>query len=184
MARPGPAPVPTSERIRLGETRPSRLNFDEPLPIGQPDRPEDMDEGAARVWDRVVADAPTGLLTALDADLIRLYCEAISRYAIANQIYRASPLVKRGWYISQDDDPLSPTFGQDVRHPIYVKNPMHQVVRDNAEQIRFLARELGFSPSARVNLHVGLASGHALPFEGDLGASARVRFLRSVNDDD
>ena len=30
-----------------------------------------------------------------------------------------------------------------------VKNPLHQIVRDNADLIRAFARELGFTPSAR-----------------------------------
>ena len=35
-----------------------------------------------------------------------------------------------------------------------VKNPLHQVVRDDADQIRQFARELGLSPSARAGLWV------------------------------
>jgi len=30
-----------------------------------------------------------------------------------------------------------------------VKNPLHQIVRDDADLIRAFARELGFTPSAR-----------------------------------
>ena len=35
-----------------------------------------------------------------------------------------------------------------------VKNPLHQVVRDNADEVRLFARELGLSPSARAGLRV------------------------------
>jgi phage terminase small subunit len=35
-----------------------------------------------------------------------------------------------------------------------VRNPLHQIVRDNAMLIRSFGRELGFLPSAREGLHV------------------------------
>ena len=33
-----------------------------------------------------------------------------------------------------------------------IKNPLHQVVRDDADLVRAFARELGFTPSARSSL--------------------------------
>ena len=36
-----------------------------------------------------------------------------------------------------------------------VKNPLHQIVRDNALLVRALARELGLTPAARVGLRGG-----------------------------
>jgi phage terminase small subunit len=34
-----------------------------------------------------------------------------------------------------------------------VKNPLHQIVRDNATLVRQLAGDLGLSPAARTSLH-------------------------------
>jgi phage terminase small subunit len=39
-----------------------------------------------------------------------------------------------------------------------VKNPLHQIVRDNAILQRAFARELGLTPSARTGLAVGMDS--------------------------
>lgn len=174
MGRRGPAPTPTTERIHQGETRPSRINHEEPIPVGDPYQPYDLAPAAEAVWKRVVRDAPPGLLTSLDTDVLRLYCEAVARYVEAQTIYNRAPLVRRGWFWQWDEEKKA-----DVRAPLWVKNPIHQVVRDNAEMIRLLARELGFTPSARVNLHVTVAASAALPFEAELGPPARLRLLRA-----
>jgi P27 family predicted phage terminase small subunit len=179
----GKVAKPTVQKMHDGETRPSRLNFDEPMPKGDPWRPDDMVPAAEKVWDRIIKDAPIGLLTSLDTEILRLYCEAVARYVEAQKIYHAAPLVRRGWYVSTNDTPGSANFGKDERVPIYVKNPAHQVMRDNAEQVRLLARELGFSPSARANLHIQIAGGPGVtPLDADLGEPARLRLLRTGTD--
>jgi phage terminase small subunit len=38
------------------------------------------------------------------------------------------------------------------RDGLLVKNPLHQIVRDNADAIKKYARELGLTPAARVGL--------------------------------
>jgi P27 family predicted phage terminase small subunit len=98
--------------------------------------PTDMDADAKAVWRRVIsAMGKTGVIRLPDSDILRCYCEAVSRYAQAARLYAASgPLVRR-------DGGL-------------VKNPLHQVIRDDSDQIRLFARELGLSPSARAGLHV------------------------------
>ena len=137
MGRRGPAPTPTKVKILRGETRPSRVNYNEPIPSADvPAMPPDMDAEAKAVWQRVTASlAHTGVIRAPDADGLRCYCEAVSRYAGAARLYAQSgPLVKtRGGL---------------------VKNPLHQIIREDGEQIRLFGRELGLSPSARAGLHV------------------------------
>ncbi len=68
-----------------GETRPSRLNRHEPMPSSDaPKMPTDMDAEAKIVWRRVLRDMrTTGVIRAADADILRCYCEAVSRYAQA-----------------------------------------------------------------------------------------------------
>lgn len=92
-----------------------------------------MSDEARVVWDRMLADfGATGVLTGVDADVLRVYCEAVVRYEVAARLLEASgPLVK------------------GARSGELVKNPLHQVVRDNADLVRMFARELGFTPSAR-----------------------------------
>lgn len=56
------------------------------------------------------------------------------------------------------------------------KNPVHQVVRDNADHIRLLARELGLSPAAGTSLQ--LLPGAELPdIDAELGPPPRLRVV-------
>jgi P27 family predicted phage terminase small subunit len=158
MGRRGPAPTPTKIKRQQGETRPGQLNYDEPQPrLAPPKMPPDMNSAAKRVWRRVLADMPKDVIVAADADVLRCYCEAVARYAQAQSIYeRSGVLLNRGGDL--------------------VKNPLHQVVRDNSESIRLFARELGLSPSARAGLHVADARG-AMTIDDDLGPPPRLRVM-------
>ncbi len=136
MGTRGPIPKPTRLKLLAGETRPSRVNYAEPIPGGGPlTPPEDLREEARVVWERVVdALGPTGVLTGADRDILRLYCEAWARYSEAETaLSRSGPLMA----------------GRDG---LLVKNPLHQIVRDNADAIKKYARELGLTPAARVGL--------------------------------
>jgi P27 family predicted phage terminase small subunit len=93
--------------------------------------PTDMDVEAQTVWDRVVGSDSTGLIRAADADVLRAYCESVARYQYASRaLAQSGPLVRgpRG----------------DL-----VRNPLHQVVVDNADKIRQFAYALGLSPAGR-----------------------------------
>lgn len=139
MGERGPAKTPTKLKLLRGETRESRLNREAPKPQGsQPRMPRDLDAAARAVWIRQTkAMRLTGVLTLVDSDTLRAYCEAVARYVQAQKLYRTrGPLVA------------------GARKGELVKNPLHQVVRDNAMLIRLLGRELGFVPSAREGLHV------------------------------
>jgi P27 family predicted phage terminase small subunit len=140
MGKRGPAPMPTKLKILHGEKRKARLNHDEPQPRANlPKRPSDLSDEAASVWRRIMRDfGATGVITAVDADALRAYCEAVVRYQYAaKKLEESGPLVR----------------GQ--RSGELVKNPLHQIVRDNADLLRQFARELGLTPSARTGLHVG-----------------------------
>ena len=73
MGRRGPAPTPTAVKLARGETRPSRVNYDEPTPRRRPPTmPKDIDPEARKVWRRVLREmSETGVITAADADLLR-----------------------------------------------------------------------------------------------------------------
>jgi P27 family predicted phage terminase small subunit len=98
----------------------------------------------------------SGLIAAADAHVLRLYCEAWSRYrqAAAELYGKSAPLLNGGGHLA--------------------KNPLHQVVRDNADHVRLLARELGLSPAARASLQ--LLPGAELPdIDAELGPPPRLR---------
>ena len=138
MGARGPAPMPTKLKVLRGETRPSRVNRNEPAAGGRPRMPADMSEDSKRVWRRVIRDfGSSGVLTGADTDALRAYCEAVARYVqAARTLEQSGPLVR------------------GARHGELIKNPLHQVVRDNAILIRAFARELGLTPSARSGLEV------------------------------
>jgi len=92
-----------------------------------------MSAAAKYVWQRVISEQAPGVILAVDRDMLRVYCEAVVRYEESAVLYAES-------------SPLVSTRGN------LVKNPLHQVVRDNADQVRQLAHELGLSPSARANM--------------------------------
>jgi P27 family predicted phage terminase small subunit len=159
LGRRGPAPLPTKVKILRGETRPSRVNYREPIPSPDvPKMPADMDPAAKAVWRRVTGSmGHTGVIRVPDSDILRCYCEAVSRYAQAARLYAGS--------------------GPLVRHPGgLVKNPLHQVIRDDGEQIRMFARELGLSPSARAGLHVEPEHNFG-SIDPDLGLPPRLRAI-------
>jgi len=137
MGDRGPSKMPTALKILHGETRPSQTNRTAPKPRGnRPIMPRDLEPAARKVWRRsMAAMGQTGVLTAADRDSFRAYCEAVVRYEeAATLLARSGPLVK------------------GARTGDLIKNPLHQIVRDNAMLIRLFARELGFLPAAREGL--------------------------------
>jgi P27 family predicted phage terminase small subunit len=97
--------------------------------------PADMCPAAKIVWQRVLRTWGP-VIKVSDADCLRCYCEAVARYNVASRLYDKTGPVVAG-------------FGGAM-----VKNPLHQIVRESAEQVRAFARELGLTPSARAGLKV------------------------------
>ena len=139
MGRRGPAPAPDAAKLRRGEMRPSRLNGLEPLPrASEPTLPKGMDERAKAVWRQVRrAMAGSGVITAADGYVLRAFCEAVSAYERDVALLTGSGPVITG------------ARGREL-----VRNPLHQIVRDDRDALRLLARELGLSPAARANLQI------------------------------
>ncbi len=131
--------MPTALKVLHGERRPSLLNRAAPKPrSNRPTMPLDMSAEAKTVWRRIMRDfGAKGILTAVDADSFRAYCEAVVRYVQAARTLEASGPLVRG-----------------ARTGELVKNPLHQIARDNAILMRAFARELGFLPAAREGLTV------------------------------
>jgi len=170
MGRRGPQPIPTAEKIRRGETRPSVLNLTEPIPRQVTPRiPVGMSPAARAVWTRILRETPKGQLVAADTDIIVAYCEAVVRYRRASKAYGDSVGILKG----RDGGPVA--------------NPLHRIVRDWSAEIRVLARELGLSPAARAGLHIEGEGGLAEGIEGAIGQSPRMRVMaggRQAADDE
>jgi P27 family predicted phage terminase small subunit len=127
-----------------GERRPSQINYLEPKPepVHYPAPPEEMDEVAQEVWRTTYAALePAGVITSADLELLRLYSEAVARYRQAAALYTRLGAMVRG------------------QKGEMVKNPLHQVVRDNADLVKALSRELGLTPSSRASLRSGSEGG-------------------------
>ena len=141
MGRRGVPPLPTPLKLLRGETREQRLNRHAPKPTGgKPIMPSGMTPRAQRVWRRQIAAlGETGILTTVDGDSLRAYCEAVDRYIQAAELLAASPPLVEG-------------------QKGIVRNPLHQITRDNAMLMLQFARNLGFLPSAREGLHVNQES--------------------------
>jgi len=136
MVKRGPAPKPTNLRLLQGETRPSRVNHDEPQPANKEPVPAEWFTPAVReVWDRTVRELRImHLLAAADQDALAVYCQSVVNYQEAVKLVNAAGLVMRG------------------RDGGVVKNPAIQMVRDFGAQVRVMANEFGLTPAARVGL--------------------------------
>ena len=134
---PGRPRKPTKLKILSNTLEPSREHGRvEPEPVDVPiERPASMSDEAGALWDRIMNDySHTGVLTRIDTEALRAYCDFATRYEqAAIGLDKSSPLVR--------------TTRGDL-----VKNPLHQIARDNAMVMLRLARELGFTPSARASL--------------------------------
>jgi P27 family predicted phage terminase small subunit len=136
MGARGPAPKPTKLRVLHGETRPSRINADEPQPAKmEPTPPEWLNAKALVVWERTVYQLRVmSMLTAADGDALAVYCQSVVNYEEAVRLVNAAGYIIRG----RDGNP--------------VKNPAVQMVRDFGAQVRVMAGEFGLTPAARVGL--------------------------------
>ena len=163
MGRRGPVPEPVAAKLARGETRPSRVNRMEPIPPrSRPTMPTDMDAESQAVWRAVLRAQARDVILAADAEVLRCFCEAVSLYRQSvRMLASSSPLVKG-------------------RHEL-IKNPLHQIVRDNRDAVRLFARELGLSPAARASLQVAAGPGAFGDIDDEIGLSPRA--LRLVAGD-
>jgi P27 family predicted phage terminase small subunit len=146
--KPGPAPAPTKLKLLRGNPRGENLNRDEPEPTpGKPDKPEGLHPIASAAWDRIVDELDRlGMLTKIDRDALKVYCEAVATHDLAVELVRqAGVLVRRG--------------GRENGEA--VKNPALQIVRDQAHIIRSFGAAFGLTPSDRSRLTVPMSDPHA-----------------------
>ena len=152
--------MPSTLKRLHGETRPSRLNYREPLPRRTtPQPPAELDAGAKRIWRRTIREMPAGVITAVDADALACYCEAVVRYRqSAALLARSAPLIR------------------GARAGDLIANPLDRITRGWADQVRLFARELGLTPSARAGLHMEI-SPFSSSVEDEIGLPPRFRVV-------
>ena len=132
--------TPTALKVLRGETRKSRLPKAEPKPkTGALRMPEGMSARAQAFWNAALEDfGQSGVLFPADGSELRLWAEAMARYVwAAEQLETTGPLIR------------------GARKGDLIKNPLHQIVKDNAVLAHNLARSLGLNPSGRASLTVG-----------------------------
>lgn len=138
MGERGPGKMPTKLKVLHGETRKGRLNEHEPQGKGRPTMPSGMTPGARSVWRRVMRNfGHTGVITDTDRDILQIYCESVDRYNDAKRRYIEMGALVPG-----------------ARNGDLIKNPIHQILRDNEMVVRAFARELGLTPSARAGIEI------------------------------
>jgi len=146
MGERGPAPKPTRLRVLHGG-HPERINRDEPQPAKLPvETPDFLSELAERKWDALAPHLEAmGVLTAVDVDLLAAYCESYARWRrVVTMAAKSPPVFNRG----------------EEGEMLLVRNPLWAQVRDATSELRVLAREFGFTPSARSGLRAEQGMAH------------------------
>lgn len=138
MGQRGPARDPVALSVLKGGAQAERATTTARVADEPPVAPGYLSPEGLLVWERVMAGVLAArTIKSVDADVLGAYCEAVARHAEAARILRnAGPLVK------------------GRRDGEFVKNPLHQIVRDNVLLMRALARELGLTPAARAGIEI------------------------------
>lgn len=141
MGKRGPAPMPTQLRVLHGETRPSRINRNEPKIVdGEPQPPPWLSAQARPFWDYVLqALHGSKVLTIADRDAVAVYCEHMVNWSEMKATLRA--LGAGGGYMLRG-----------ARTGELVKNPLVAMIKNEALLCDRLRQELGMTPSARTGL--------------------------------
>ena len=130
--------LPTEIKRIKGTLQACRTNPREPRPVGGlGDPPDYMSDSAKEAWRYAIANAPPGLLTALDAAVLERWanCAALYREALA-KINRAGV---SGMLIKTPSGTLR-------------RSPLMDVIRDLAAEMKGYEGDMGFTPAARVRV--------------------------------
>jgi P27 family predicted phage terminase small subunit len=128
----GAKPKPTHLKVIAGNPGKRKLNAHEPkptAPLAGP--PAWLTPSQLATWNTVVADAPLGLLTALDAKTLLVYVIATDLHAQAVQ-----EVASAGMMVTTNSGDL-------------MQNPHMAVINRQAVILLKAAAEMGLTPSAR-----------------------------------
>jgi P27 family predicted phage terminase small subunit len=136
MPRTGRPSAPTHLKVLRGD-RESRINRKAPTPTAETVRPPiALSSGAREVWDRLAPDlVEKKVLTAWDADLFVVFCEATARFYECSKHLDAE-LVAEG----------------STGSPI--KSPYWQILRDCEAMMSRVGGRFGLTPADRSALSI------------------------------
>lgn len=82
----GRKPVPTTLRILRGNPRQHKINRREPRAKPVKSAPAWLNPSAKREWRRIAKEAPRGLITQIDRQILAQYCQNVARIAELERI--------------------------------------------------------------------------------------------------
>ena len=142
----GRKPVPTEIKKIKGTLQKCRNRRPQPQPGGfLGDPPDYMSDSAKEAWRYAIANAPPGLLTALDAAVLERWANCASLYREAlGKINRAGV---SGMLIKAPNGTLR-------------RSPLMDVIRDLATEMKGYETEMGFTPASRSRVTMPETAGH------------------------
>jgi P27 family predicted phage terminase small subunit len=143
--RPGPRPTPTRLRVLKGETKPSRVNPNEPqVADGEIDPILQLSAPGRAVFDALVAKmAGSKILTPVDGPLLGVFAELLVEAHEMTWHLRVTSAKEEAAYMVN---------GQRLAER--VKNPLVGMIRQHRSLLRAYAQEYGLTPASRVGLVV------------------------------
>lgn len=136
-------PTPTHIKLLTGKRGKLPINKKEPKPKGDLfTPPEHLNDGQKKEWTYIIANAPKGMLKRLDRS-------ALESYVVAVDLHRQAVIAvnKSGLIVA------SPKKKEPMQ------NPYLAILNKQALIIQRAIGELGFSPSSRSRVQVGLPGG-------------------------
>ena len=129
----GRKPIPTNLKLLKGTAQPCRIKKDEPKPKADDIRmPESLSDNAKKHWEIVCKQLQDAdIITNLDAHALAMYCEAYSRWTMANeQIAKYGVIIK-------------------TPNGFPAQSPYLQIANKAFDQMKLMLVEFGMTPSSR-----------------------------------
>lgn len=145
MGKRGPAKRPLALATLHGETRPSRVNLNEPVPDeGEVAPPDWLGHRALEIWMRLAPDLKAkGVLTPWDVDSFASFCAAV----VVNQDALRN-IEDNGTSVTTPVRELTDgTIIYELR-----KNPAWQIARESTAIMVTMGGRFGLNPSDRTQL--------------------------------
>lgn len=144
---------PTALRLLQGNPGKRAINKDEPQPqndLGE--APEELSEGAKKVWSYVLDESPPGVVKSTDAAELVLFCVAFDIYL------QAYEQVKQGDIVVMTGKDMNPVI-----------NPYLKIMQSQVEIISKCGNNLGLNPVSRSKISVKIG-GSSLPGPKDFAS--------------
>lgn len=145
MGSRGPRPTPTALKVVKGE-RKDRINRAEPIPSGEPQPPDWLDEEALAIWQEYAPDLiAKKVLTPWDVEEFATWCDwaKVHRQAVKH-IRRLGELI---------ETPVLDRRGDKVGDKVE-RNPACITRREASDQMLRYGARFGLSPSDRAAIKV------------------------------